>query len=268
MKKTDYSHRPNREGSNNARRNQTRFNRPNGPNGAPQNRSQSQNNNAQAVRLWMSPPSQTLTSHIPMINKRKQDAYPKKAESANGSNSYDHRNKGKQRYPYDKSRQDANGSHAAHRNKPVHKPRDPQEALREEAVDNQVPAEQQGQSMKELGVNIDAFQLFCAYHLGIGPNKEFKPSNINEVSKRFGTNPAILRQAMKEFGMDPSALLDRDFDMALAQLDIQVAPEGIDRLELAKGIYEDFLKAPLRKRDWKKILEEDRKENVKVFGKN
>ena len=54
--------------------------------------------------------------------------------------------------------------------------------------------------------------------------------------------------------------------MALAQLDIQVAPEGIDRLELAKSIYEDFLAAPHVKRDWKKILDEDRKENRKVFG--
>jgi hypothetical protein len=65
--------------------------------------------------------------------------------------------------------------------------------------------------------------------------------------------------------MDPESLLDRDFDMALAQLDIQVAPEGVDRLELAQGIYQDFKDAPRIKRDWNKILEEDRKENQKVF---
>jgi hypothetical protein len=51
-------------------------------------------------------------------------------------------------------------------------------------------------------------------------------------------------------------------------LDIQVAPEGIDRMELAKGIYEEFLQSPIKKRDWKKILEDDRLENIKVFGKN
>ena len=67
--------------------------------------------------------------------------------------------------------------------------------------------------------------------------------------------------------MDPDTLLNRDFDMALAQLDIQVAPEGVDRTELARNIYEDFLKAPIKKRDWKKILDEDRKENTKVFGR-
>ena len=53
--------------------------------------------------------------------------------------------------------------------------------------------------------------------------------------------------------------------MALAQLDIQVAPEGVDRLELAHGIYDDFQNAPRIKRDWNKIIEEDRKENQKIF---
>jgi hypothetical protein len=121
-------------------------------------------------------------------------------------------------------------------------------------------------SGKPLTGGLDAFNLFCAYHLGIGPKKEYKPANLNEVARRFGNEPAIVRQALKECGMDSAALLDRDFDMALAQLDIQVAPEGIDRMELAKSIYDDFLAAPHVKRDWKKILEEDRKENRKVFG--
>lgn len=128
--------------------------------------------------------------------------------------------------------------------------------------------EAQVQEGKTLAATIDAFEMFCAYHLGIGPNKEYKLSNINEIAKRFNMNPAMVRQVVKELGMDAASLLDRDFDMSLAQLDIQVAPEGIDRMELAKGIYEDYLKSPVKKRDWKKILEEDRQENIKVFGKN
>ena len=121
-------------------------------------------------------------------------------------------------------------------------------------------------SEQKLTGNLDAFSLFCAYHLGIGPNKEYKPSNINEVARRFGQDQGVVKQALKECNMDSAALLDKDFDMALAQLDIQVAPEGIDKMELAKSIYEDFLEAPNVKRDWKKIIEEDRKENRKVFG--
>ena len=121
-------------------------------------------------------------------------------------------------------------------------------------------------SEQKLTGDLDAFSLFCAYHLGIGPNKEYKPSNINEVARRFGQDQGVVKQALKECNMDSAALLDKDFDMALAQLDIQVAPEGIDKMELAKSIYEDFLEAPNVKRDWKKIIEEDRKENRKVFG--
>lgn len=127
------------------------------------------------------------------------------------------------------------------------------------------PAEQKAGEPKKVA-NLEPFELFCAYHLGIGPNKQYKPSNINEVANRFRQEPGIIRQALKEYGMDSASLLDRDFDMALAQLDIQVAPEGVDRTELAKNIYEEYLESPYQKRDWKKILDEDRKENRKVFG--
>ena len=119
-------------------------------------------------------------------------------------------------------------------------------------------------SGKQVG-NIDPFELFCAYHLGITKDKGYRTSNINEVANRFRSEPGMIKQALKQYDMDPESLLDRDFDMALAQLDIQVAPEGVDRLELARGIYQDFQDAPRVKRDWNKILEEDRKENQKIF---
>lgn len=107
--------------------------------------------------------------------------------------------------------------------------------------------------------------MFCAYHLGITREKNYKQSNINEVSRRFNADPGTIKQALKEYDMAPESLFDREFDMALAQLDIQVAPEGVDRIELARGIYQDFKDAPRVKRDWKKLIEEDRKENQKVF---
>ena len=113
---------------------------------------------------------------------------------------------------------------------------------------------------------IDPFELFCAYHLGISSKNQYRPSNINEVANRFKIDTGTTRQILKEYGMDSASLLDRDFDMAMAQLDIQVAPEGVNRTELARNIFEDFLEAPIKKRDWKKILEEDKKENAKTFS--
>lgn len=207
----------------------------------------------------MTTPS-TLTSHIPMFNKRKQDPNAKKTDSNNGF--YANKNKGKYKQPHDKSRQEVNGGHPKNRHL-SRPPREPQDTGAVEESVNMTP-----QDGKSLAANIDAFELFCAYHLGIGPNKEYKLSNINEIAKRFNMNPAMIRQVVKELGMDSASLLDRDFDMSLAQLDIQVAPEGIDRMELAKAIYTDYLQSPVKKRDWQKIIEDDRKENMKVFGKN
>jgi len=114
---------------------------------------------------------------------------------------------------------------------------------------------------------IDPFDLFCAYHLGIAPDKSYRPANIHDVARRFGVDAGVIRQTLQEYGMDPETMLDTDFDLTMAQMDIQVAPPGVDRLELAKGIYEAFRKAPRRKRDWQKILSDDERENAKIFGR-
>ncbi len=194
--------------------------------------------------------SQALTSHISMvINKNSSEGNgnnrnkPQGQKRRNPSHQQrDNGNNGRPRNQYDKAKRNNNVPSTA-----------------------KTPHVASGSEQKLTG-NLDAFSLFCAYHLGIGPNKEYKPSNINEVARRFRQDQGVVKQALKECNMDSAALLDKDFDMALAQLDIQVAPEGIDKMELAKSIYEDFLEAPNVKRDWKKIIEEDRKENRKIFG--
>jgi hypothetical protein len=199
--------------------------------------------------------SQALTSHISIASKSKPSG-------TNGRKPQNSKN------PYRPKRNSNSSGHqggekSTHQERPNRGTGRTQQPSRP-AVDTSVKSSPTTE--KPLTGNLDPFSLFCAYHLGIGPKKEYKPSNLNEVARRFGQDPATVRQALKECDMDSASLLDRDFDMALAQLDIQVAPEGIDRMELGKSIYEDFLAAPHVKRDWKKILDEDRKENRKVFG--
>jgi hypothetical protein len=87
------------------------------------------------------------------------------------------------------------------------------------------------------------------------------------VARRFGVDAGVIRQTLQEVGMDPETMLDTDFDLTMAQMDIQVAPPGVDRVELAKGIYETFRKSPRKKRDWQKILSDDERENAKIFGR-
>lgn len=212
----------------------------------------------------MTAPSQTLSSHISIISKRSEGNKTSGKTGAGGSSRSNGRNKPQR----ENSRRN---EHAPHRDprKNNNSNRTRQNTDTRSAgnprAENSTAPKQAGQDQKKVA-NLEPFDLFCAYHLGIGANKQYKPSNINEVANRFRQEPGVIRQALKEYGMDSASLLDRDFDMALAQLDIQVAPEGVDRLELAKTIYEDYLEAPYQKRDWKKILEEDRKENRRVFG--
>ena len=228
--------------------------------GNPSGKKQNQNSGARkgGIHPWVSSSassSQALTSHLTVENKNK----------SGGTNNRKPQNP---KNPYRQKRNNDSNANGQGGGKFPHRERsgraDGRTSSSRQPVD--VSVKNPSVSEKPLTGNLDPFNLFCAYHLGIGPKKEYRPSNLNEVARRFGQDPVTVRQALKESGMDSASLLDRDFDMALAQLDIQVAPEGIDRMELAKSIYEDFLTAPHVKRDWKKILEEDRKENRKVFG--
>ena len=228
--------------------------------GNPSGKKQNQNSGARkgGIHPWVSSSassSQALTSHLTVANKNK----------SGGTNNRKPQNP---KNPYRQKRNNDSNANGQGGGKFPHRERsgraDGRTSSSRQPVD--VSVKNPSVSEKPLTGNLDPFNLFCAYHLGIGPKKEYKPSNLNEVARRFGQDPATVRQALKESGMDSASLLDRDFDMALAQLDIQVAPEGIDRMELAKSIYEDFQASPHVKRDWNKILENDRKENRKIFG--
>ena len=228
--------------------------------GNPSGKKQNQNSGARTggIHPWVSSSassSQALTSHLTVENKNK----------SGGTNNRKPQNP---KNPYRQKRNNDSNANGQGGGKFPHRERsgraDGRTSSSRQPVD--VSVKNPSVSEKPLTGNLDPFNLFCAYHLGIGPKKEYRPSNLNEVARRFGQDPATLRQALKESGMDSASLLDRDFDMALAQLDIQVAPEGIDRIELAKSIYEDFQASPHVKRDWNKILENDRKENRKIFG--
>jgi hypothetical protein len=90
---------------------------------------------------------------------------------------------------------------------------------------------------------IDAFDLFCAYHLGITPDGGYRIQNIHEVARRFGTNAAsCARSSPTRHGADD--IVHSGFDLPSAQVDIMVAPEGISRRELARPLYDEFRSTP------------------------
>ncbi|MGH7858452.1 MAG: hypothetical protein ACREQY_14095, partial [Candidatus Binatia bacterium] len=114
---------------------------------------------------------------------------------------------------------------------------------------------------------IDPFRLFCAYHLGITEEGGYRFQNVHHVARTFGTNAGVIRQALVELRMDPDVIVQSDFDLTGAQVDVMLAPDGISRIELARDIYARFRRAPLRKRDWRRELEEAARDNEKIFGR-
>jgi len=116
------------------------------------------------------------------------------------------------------------------------------------------------------GGEIDPFDLFCAYHLGITADGGYHIQNIHEVARRFGTNAAALRQTLAAYRMDAEDLVHSGFDLASAQIDIMVAPEGISRRELARPLFEEFKSAPRKVRDWAKEMEEADREIERTIG--
>ncbi len=113
---------------------------------------------------------------------------------------------------------------------------------------------------------ITAFDLFCAYHLGITEDGGYRFQNVHDVARRFGCSSAVIKQLLAELQMDPDAIIHSSYDMASAQVDVMCAPEGVSKRELARQMFEDFQKAPRRARNWAKELAEDAQANERTYG--
>jgi hypothetical protein len=90
---------------------------------------------------------------------------------------------------------------------------------------------------------LSAFELFCACYLGITENNNFRKQSLGEVAQRFRISTEEVKRALKSYGMDRESMRRSSFDMSLAELDMKVAPGGLDKKELARPLFEDFLLA-------------------------
>lgn len=105
------------------------------------------------------------------------------------------------------------------------------------------------------------FTLFCLYYLGISPEGDYQFVNANQVARQLNWTVDELMAALKGHGIHPDTVLNTDFPMARHQVDIQIAAEagGRDQLRaLAEAIYEQFIGAAGKKRDWLKEIEAER----------
>lgn len=113
---------------------------------------------------------------------------------------------------------------------------------------------------------IDAFALFCAYHLGITASDGYEFQNVHQVARRFGVSSGIIKQILQDLAMDPDRLVNSDFDLSSAQIDVLEVPDGVSRTEVAREHWDAFRRAKLKPRDWQRELAADARANESTFG--
>ncbi len=91
--------------------------------------------------------------------------------------------------------------------------------------------------------SIDPFQLFCTFHLGVTPAGLCRAADVAEAARRFDATPEMILEALDAHGMTADAVKEAGFDLELAQMDIKVSPPGVSKMELAKGLFEEYLDA-------------------------
>ena len=111
----------------------------------------------------------------------------------------------------------------------------------------------------------ELFDLFAAYHLGLFPDGTVKFGNVHDVALAFGIEADEVIRRLAAGGLDPDSLVHSSFDLASAQADIQVSPEGVDLKALALMHYEHALEAKRDGRDWESELQADREANAATY---
>ena len=75
---------------------------------------------------------------------------------------------------------------------------------------------------------LDEFEIFCLYHLGLLGTQAGTPLNLNQLAGRLDTSPEAVQQFLETHQLDSGQMLASGFDLVGAQMDVQHAPEGID----------------------------------------
>jgi hypothetical protein len=88
--------------------------------------------------------------------------------------------------------------------------------------------------------DLTPFSVFCAFHLGITETDGYARQDETAVARRFGLSTGDLRDYLLQHQLRPEDLAAADFNLASARLDIQVAPEGISRTELARTFFTEL----------------------------
>ena len=93
--------------------------------------------------------------------------------------------------------------------------------------------------LKEL-CELSPFSVFCALHLGIAQNESYAPANTDTIGRRFGLSEAEFKDYLETQGLTDEDLRASGFDLESACFDIEVAPQGVSRTELARTLFSEL----------------------------
>ncbi len=114
--------------------------------------------------------------------------------------------------------------------------------------------------------DLDPFALFCAYHLGLTDDGTVEFQNGPTVARRFGVALEDLHEALAAYRLSADDIVNLDFDLTSARLDLELSPPGVDLGVLCAMHFEHFVTAPPRPRDWEEELREDARSNRESYG--
>jgi hypothetical protein len=91
-------------------------------------------------------------------------------------------------------------------------------------------------------MDLEPFDMFCVYHLHITPDNRYKKKiRQREINGYFECSGDEFHDTLRRYGMDRKSVHRSGFDISLARLDMRVAPEGLDKRELARVLFDEFL---------------------------
>lgn len=108
--------------------------------------------------------------------------------------------------------------------------------------------------------NMNKFELFCEYYLGLTPEGGYKFSNANKIARRLNCTVAEVMGNLSRHGMHPDVVLNTDFPLAKYSVELQLAADEESPEQLrarAKKIFQAFQSRAGKKRDWIKEIREE-----------
>ncbi len=93
--------------------------------------------------------------------------------------------------------------------------------------------------LKEL-CELSSFSVFCALYLGIAQDDSYAPAGADTVRRRFDLSDAEFKDYLETHGLTGEDVRRASFDVESACFDIEVAPSGISRTELARTLFAEF----------------------------